>query len=94
LSINEIQVLGDSKVVIDWLNEKGRLQASAIECWKLRIKELIKNFQEISFAHIFREFNKEADFLSKQAIQEPEGRITFFKWVDGIEGPKSHFNLY
>jgi ribonuclease HI len=96
LSIHELQVLGDSKVVIEWMNEKGRIQASANTFNKsvLHEKELIKHFQEISFAHIFREFNNEADFLSKQAIQEPEGRITFFKWVNGTKGPKRQYNLY
>jgi ribonuclease HI len=68
LAISEIQVLGDSKVVIDWLNDKGRLHGCAIECWKLRIKDLLKNFEGIIFSHIYRDFNKEADILSKQAI--------------------------
>jgi hypothetical protein len=75
-------------------NKRGRLQASAIEGWKLRIKELIKHFQEISFQHIFREYNKEADLLSKQALQEPEGRITYYKWENGTEGPKRHLILF
>jgi ribonuclease HI len=34
LSIPRIHVLGDSKVVIDWLLNKGRLQVSAVEGWK------------------------------------------------------------
>jgi ribonuclease HI len=45
LEISEIQVMGDSKVVIDWINDKGRLQACAIECWKLRIMDLLKNLE-------------------------------------------------
>jgi hypothetical protein len=39
LSIQSIQVQGDSKIIIDWLKEKGRLQVVTLECWKLRIKE-------------------------------------------------------
>jgi len=31
LSFQRLHVLGDSKVVIDWLTRRGRLQASAIE---------------------------------------------------------------
>jgi ribonuclease HI len=94
LSFQRLQVLGDSKVVIDWLSKRGRLQASAIEGWKSRIKELIKPFQEISFEHIYREYNKEADLLSKQALWEPEGRITYYKWDNGTEGPRRHLSLY
>jgi ribonuclease HI len=42
LSISSIHVLGDSKVIIDWLLNKGRLQVSALEGWKIRIKDIIK----------------------------------------------------
>jgi hypothetical protein len=49
LSFHKLHVLGDSKVVIEWLNNRGRLQASAIEGWKPKIKELINHFQEIIF---------------------------------------------
>jgi ribonuclease HI len=94
LSFHRLQVLGDSKVVIDWLSNRGRLQASTIEGWKSKIKELIKPFQAISFEHIYREFNEEADLLSKQELREPEGRITYYQWVNGTEGPMRHLNLY
>jgi len=65
LSIQDLKILGDSKVVIDWLNHKGRIQTIDIEGWKLRTMELTTLFQEIIFQHIFREFNKEEDQLSK-----------------------------
>jgi ribonuclease HI len=94
LSFHRLQVLGDSKVVIDWLSNRGRLQESAIEDWKSRIKDLIKHFHAISFVHIFREFNMEADLLSKQALREPEGRITYYLWTNGTEGPRRHLSLY
>jgi hypothetical protein len=83
LSIKKLQILGDSKVVIDWLNHRGRLQAISIEGWKLRTMDLTTLFQEISFHHIFREFNKEADQLSKQALLEPGRQIIILqvgKW--------------
>jgi hypothetical protein len=94
LSLQKLQALGDSKVVIEWINNRGRLQASAIEGCKLRTKELIKKIQEISFQHIYREFNTEADQLSKQVIHEPKGRITYYKWENGIAGPISHLILF
>jgi ribonuclease HI len=94
LSFHRIQVLGDSKVVIDWLSNRGRLQASAIEGWKSRIKNLIKHFHAISFEHIFREFNMEADLLSKKALREPKGIITYYLWTNGTEGPRRHLSLH
>jgi ribonuclease HI len=45
LSLPKLQAMGDSRVIIDWLNDRGKLQACTIEGWKLRTKELIKKFQ-------------------------------------------------
>ena len=68
LSITDFIVLGDSKIVIDWLNKKGTLQV--VDFWKDRISELIKIFRTISFANILREENQEVDSLSKQVLQK------------------------
>ena len=94
LALPKIHTLGDSKVIIEWLNNRGRLHASAIEGFKHRTKELIKKIQEISFQHIFREFNKEVDQLSKQPINEPEGKISYYKWENGAAGPIQHLILF
>jgi len=88
LSFHKLQVPSDSKVVIDWLSNIGRLQASAIEGWKSKINDLIKSFHAISFDHIYKEFNVEVYLLSKLALREPKGRITYYQWINGIEGPK------
>jgi hypothetical protein len=57
--------VGDFKVIIDWLNQIGNLQDIHIEGWKIRIRDLLAAFQGISFHHIFREYNEEANKLSK-----------------------------
>jgi ribonuclease HI len=93
-SIEKIQVLGDSKVIIDWINQKGQLHAVNIEGWKLKTKELAITFQDISFQHIYREHNKEADILSKRALKEPEGRLSFFHWDNGTESPHTYLNIF
>jgi len=41
LSIKHLQMLGDSKVVINWLKKKGSLHACAIEGWKARIRAMV-----------------------------------------------------
>jgi hypothetical protein len=56
--------------------------------------ELTTLFQGIRFHHIYREFNKEADQLSKQALLELVGRLTYFQWVGGVGGPHTHINLF
>jgi hypothetical protein len=92
--IPNLQLMGDSKVIIEWLNQKGNLHAIDIEGWKCRTKVLTTNFQEISFHHIFRDFNKEADRLSKQSLLDPKGRLTYYTWENGMTGPLSHINLF
>jgi ribonuclease HI len=84
-NIQKLQLMGDSKVVIDWLNHKGNLHAIDIEGWKRRTKELTTIFQGICFHHIFREFNKEADRLIKTSPLGTERQINLLhlgKWDD------------
>ena len=38
-----------------------------------RIKALVQLFDQVDFAHIFREHNEDADMLSKRGIGCPEG---------------------
>jgi ribonuclease HI len=94
VSIHRLRVLGDSKVIIEWMSNKSRLQVSALEGWKNRIKDLIKRFQSISFHHVYRNFNSEADVLSKHALGEPEGHISYVCWYKGVEGPRDIFKIH
>jgi ribonuclease HI len=77
ISITDIHILGDSKIIIDWINNIGSLQVISIDCWKDRVKELIKLFSVITFAHVYREENQEADLLSKKALSERAGAIAY-----------------
>jgi ribonuclease HI len=63
LGIDQLQLLGDSKTVIDWLNFKSNLQVSSLMDWMEKIQELITFFNTIRFDHIYREENEEADIL-------------------------------
>jgi ribonuclease HI len=94
LSIYSILVQGDSKIIIDWLKEKGRLQVVKLECWKLRIKNLIGLFQPISFTHVYREDNEVADRLSKQALLKDPKKIYYFQCVGDHEGPLRTLEIY
>jgi hypothetical protein len=94
LAIQRLQAVGDSRVIIDWLNDKAKLDVCYIESWKKRTLDLCKKFQRLSFHHIYREFNKEADKLSKEALRAPEGRITFYQWEPGGVQESKHLNIY
>jgi ribonuclease HI len=94
LDIQYIQLIGDSKIVIDWLKKKGNLQAINIEGWKGKIKESISSFRGIYFQHILREANMEADKCSKQEIETTRGRLTYASWDGKNTGTYLHFDIF
>ena len=55
LDIRPLHMVGDSKVVMEWMQRKGNLLATRIEGWKCRVRILEKNFQEVVFQHIYIE---------------------------------------
>jgi ribonuclease HI len=83
---DDLLLLGDSKITIDWLNGLADIRVAALTCWKERTKEATRLFRNLSFHHIFREENKVADSLSKQALHLPPNQILFSFWEDGHEG--------
>jgi ribonuclease HI len=89
----ELILLGDSKLTIDWLNGLADFQVAVLGCWKERTKEAALLFRKLSFHHIFREENSEADTLSKKALHLPSGHICFTIWEDGNEGPANKIKL-
>jgi ribonuclease HI len=93
-NITKLKVFGDSKDIIDWINNICILKANHLEGWKYRTKELSSQFQEINYNHIFRDFNKEADLLSKQAFLGPSCRLTYFLLINGKAKPPNHLNLF
>jgi ribonuclease HI len=94
LNIHKIQILGDSKIIIDWLNHKNVLQVTTLEGWKHRTTMLVNRFTTVQFFHIFREFNIEADRLSKKALLAPEGIISLQLWTGASAGPIRQINIY
>jgi ribonuclease HI len=94
LSILEIHVQGDSNIIIEWLKGKSHLQVATLECWKVRIGELIKLFQKITFSHVYREYNKVADNLSKYALLQVPGKIVYYCCEEEHEGPLQFLDLY
>jgi hypothetical protein len=93
-NIEALQIFGESKIIIDWLNHRGKLQVVSLLVWKDRIRELQTFFRDISFSHIYRDQNKDTDLLSKIALQKQEGKIAYNHWVDGHEGPTLFLSLF
>ena len=53
--------------------------------WKIKIRDLYTNFNLLEVNHLFREFNKEAKSLSKQALSLKEGSFVVIDiWREAI----------
>ena len=93
-SINHLLVLGDSRVIIDWIMQKCNLHSIHIEGWLHLTRNLSTHFADISFKHIPRSLNKEADALSKRALNGVVGRLSVFHSDNGIDSPISSINVF
>lgn len=85
LNLTELIVFGDSTIVIEWANDKGSLNSSALDPWKLHIKALYAKSHHISILHIYRTQNCEADSLSKMGCSSDPHHIICQKFEDGIQ---------
>ena len=70
-----LQVAGDSKVVVDWLVNRDRLQVLNLESWKQKTKHLVDRFTHLECQHIYRFYNQEAVDMSKKALFLSEGTL-------------------
>lgn len=93
-SLSHLHVLGDSRIIIDWISQKSKLQTVHNDSWKDKPMELLKSFSDVKFHHIPRTFNCEADALSKRALSEVVGRLSIFHKDRGIVSPISSINVF
>jgi ribonuclease HI len=68
--IKKLHVRGDSELVIMQMLGDYKVKSDNLKAVNSRANDLCKNFKQVSFEHIGRDNNKEADALSKQAIAE------------------------
>jgi hypothetical protein len=59
-----------------------------------KTRELSKLFSDINFLHVPRSHNREADALSKRALNEVVGRLSVYHCDRGIESPISSINIF
>jgi len=82
--IKDLRIFGDSQLVIRWLQKKSAINAFSLAHRCSSIMDLIKSFENVSFEHIYREYNMEADILSKKGLGCPEGILQIEESVDGV----------
>lgn len=73
---------GDFSVIIVWEDRKSNLQVAILDHLMPRIRELQVNFSRLKFMHIYRQFNLEADTLSKCTIGLMEDNLYYGEYQD------------
>jgi ribonuclease HI len=93
-SLNHLLVLGDSRIIIEWINHKSNLQSVHIEGWKQQTRALANFFTDAKFHHIPRCHNSEADALSKRALGHVAGRLSVYHCDNGIDNSITTINIF
>lgn len=65
-----IEFFLDSELVVKQLNKLYKVKDPMMQTLNSQVNELLKNFNSVKFTHIRREFNKRADQLVNQALDE------------------------
>jgi len=74
LGIKKLGVCGDSLLVINQINGLYKVKNAKLFDLYDKVIELKNNFEEISFNHVYRTYNKRADELSNLAIIAVSGK--------------------
>ncbi len=70
LNINELKVYLDSELIVKQINREYKVKDKDLAKLFMQVHNLSINFENISFFHVRREFNKRADQLANQAMDK------------------------
>lgn len=68
MNIKNLDVFMDSELIIKQIKGEYRVKDSNMHRYFEKVQMLIENFASITFNHVKREFNKEADKLVNEAL--------------------------
>ena len=78
-----LHVFGDSSVLIKWAKGESSLSMVNLEAWCYDTKMFISSFTHVDFSHVYREYNKREDTLSKAGLKEVSGHLTLSEICEG-----------
>ena len=68
INCKKLQVFGDSLVIINWINKIQKCRNTSLNALFEEVSRLLANFEYLSLKHVYKEWNMEADILSKARI--------------------------
>jgi ribonuclease HI len=66
--IVRVQIFGDSSHTINWMEDQLRVHSIGLSPLDKHLKENSRQFMEVSFKHVYRELNVQANTLSKDGL--------------------------
>ncbi len=72
LSETKVLVKMDSELVVKQMQGVYRVKHPILKLQQAKLKKHISEFEEVSFTHVPREQNKDADFLANEAMNREE----------------------
>jgi ribonuclease HI len=92
--IRSLQVLGDSKLVVDWFNGKCQINNLVLSPLLDKIREVGSLFGILFVEHLYREFNTMVDGLSKDFVAQQEGLLLSHEFNGEESFPVISQNLF
>jgi ribonuclease HI len=75
LAATEVEVVADSELLVKQANGEYRVKNPGLQVLFARLKMLEHHFRRVEYTHVRRAYNKAADALANQAMDEGMGRI-------------------
>lgn len=75
LGATEIEVIADSELLVKQANGDYRVKNPGLQTLFAQLKLLEHHFRRVTYTHVRRAFNKAADALANEAMDEGMGRI-------------------
>jgi ribonuclease HI len=94
LKLCKIQILGDSKAVVEWVNGHNQMQVLRLKTLMAQIhRSFFASLEWFSINHIPRELNSLADELSKEALLLDMGAFISQEYFEGQFYEEMNFHL-
>ena len=83
MGIPKLRIYGDSLVIINWAKGTTSLSPPELHHWCRDTRKLCSCFLELSYYHIYREYNRHANCLSKKSLSLAPGIGRYSEFFDG-----------
>ena len=94
MGIPKVRIYGDSSVIINWGKGTASLSPPELFHWCRDTRKLCYCFLELTFCHIYREFNQHVDCLSKKALSLAPESGSYSEFLDGHLTSLDNFELF